>query len=425
MAKRTCSFCGQVKETELEPVITGPFKVNICMSCVLRYAADFGISDEFDERNSVNKTRLIPKEIKSYLDQHIIEQETAKKTLSVAVYNHYKRVMRDGNQVGAVSADELPKDLEEVRLTKGNILMVGPTGVGKTAIAEQIAEFLDVPFIVKDATTLTSAGYVGEDVESIIRSLWEAADRDVEKTERGIVVIDEVDKIARRGGGGGSSQGRDVGGEGVQQGLLKLIESTQVNIQADMGQVMSNKMVQIDTSNILFIFCGAFVGIEQLIQQRMSTGSIGFGAKKSQNKAKDKEYNDLIKGLSTQDLIKFGLIPEFIGRLAVVVPLESLSKEALKEILWKPKSSLIRQYQRLLNLNNIELEFTDEAMEVIVEDAIKRKAGARGLRSVIERIMLDIMYIAPDTEEGHKRCVVNEEVAKGLAKADIVLLESA
>ena len=262
---------------------------------------------------------------------------------------------------------------------------------------------------------------VGSDVW---RSLWEAADRDIDRTQRGIVVIDEVDKIARRGSGGGGSQGRDVGGEGVQQALLKLIESSQVNIQTDMGRVMRNELVQIDTSNILFIFCGAFVGIEQLIQQRMSPGSIGFGAQKSSS-SKDKDYNDLIQHIRTEDLIRFGLIPEFIGRLPVVVPLESLSKEALKAILWKPKSSLVRQYQRLLMLNNIELEFTEEAMDEIVEDAIKRKAGARGLRSVMERIMLDVMYRAPDTPDGQKRCIINENVVRGLEQPAIDTYEIA
>lgn len=403
MTQRICSFCQVSKHTEIEPVITGPFKVQICGNCVMKYAYHFELTDE-DASQKLKSQSSTPKDIKNYLDLHIIEQETAKKALSVAIYNHYKRI-----RITEKADEDQP---EEVKLTKGNILMVGPTGVGKTAIAEHIAELLDVPFIVKDATTLTSAGYVGEDVESIVRSLWEAADRDIDRTQRGIVVIDEIDKIARRGSGGGGSQGRDVGGEGVQQALLKLIESSQVNIQTDMGRVMRNELVQIDTSNILFIFCGAFVGIEQLIQQRMSPGSIGFGVQKS-NSSKDKDYNELIDKLRTEDLIKFGLIPEFIGRLPVVVPLNSLSKEALKEILWKPKSSLIRQYQRLLMLNNIELEFTEEAMDEIVDDAIKRKAGARGLRSVMERIMLDVMYRAPDTPEGQKRCIINGDVVKG------------
>lgn len=411
MTQRTCTFCQVSKHTEIDPVVTGPYQVRICSSCVNRYAHHFGLTTEL-EGDQTQAGSSTPKEIKGYLDEHIIEQDIAKKALSVAIYNHYKRIraFQEASDSGVAS---------EVKLTKGNILMVGPTGVGKTAIAEHIAKLLDVPFVVKDATTLTSAGYVGEDVESIIRSLWEAADRDVERTQRGIVVIDEVDKIARRGGGGGGSQGRDVGGEGVQQALLKLVENTQVNLQAETGRVVRNELIQIDTSNILFIFCGAFVGVEQLIQQRMSPGSIGFGAKVARTLNKDQDYNTLIKCLRTEDLIKFGLIPEFIGRLPVVVPLNSLSAEALKEILWKPKSSLIKQYQRLLMLNDVELEFTDEALDEIVKAAIKRKAGARGLRSIVEKIMLDVMYKAPDLPEGDKSCVITADVAKGEVEADI------
>ena len=417
MTQRTCSFCLMTKHTEVDPVITGPFQVRICAQCVQRYAHHFHLLDD-EGHESMGAESSTPKEIKAYLDQHIIEQETAKKALSVAIYNHYKRIRSTQEIVDSKSSSE-------VKLTKGNILMVGPTGVGKTAIAEHIAKLLDVPFIVKDATTLTSAGYVGEDVESIIRSLWESADRDIERTERGIVVIDEVDKIARRGSGGGSSQGRDVGGEGVQQALLKLVESTQINLQAEMGRVVRNELVQIDTSNILFIFCGAFVGIEQLIQQRMSPGSIGFGAKAKSASNKDHEYNELIPKLRTEDLIKFGLIPEFIGRLPVVVPLNSLSEDALKEILWKPKSSLIKQYQRLLSLNEVELAFTDDALDEVVKDAIKRKAGARGLRSIMEKIMLDVMYRAPDLPEGEKRCVIDAEVARGEREPSIEATEIA
>ena len=417
MTQRTCTFCLMSKHTEIDPVITGPFQVRICAQCVHRYAHHFNLLDhDLDDRETAESST--PKQIKAYLDQHIIEQDTAKKALSVAIYNHYKRIRATQESLDSKLGDE-------VRLTKGNILMVGPTGVGKTAIAEHIAKLLDVPFIVKDATTLTSAGYVGEDVESIIRSLWEAADRDIERTERGIVVIDEVDKIARRGSGGGSSQGRDVGGEGVQQALLKLVENTQVNLQAEMGRVVRNELVQVDTSNILFIFCGAFVGIEQLIQQRMSPGSIGFGAKAKGSSNKDQDYNELIQKLRTEDLIKFGLIPEFIGRLPVVVSLNSLSEEALKEILWKPKSSLIRQYQRLLSLNDVELEFTDDALDEIVKDAIKRKAGARGLRSIMEKIMLDVMYRAPDLPEGDKHCLIDAEVARGEREASIESAEIA
>ena len=412
MTQRKCTFCNKVKQTEVESMITGPFKVFICQSCVIRYAQHFGLEEVNDDEMAIRKAReATPREIKAHLDEHIIEQDWAKKALSVAIYNHYQRIRSlDGD-----CQDD--GELSEVRLTKGNILMVGPTGVGKTAMAERIAELLDVPFVVKDATTLTSAGYVGEDVESIVRSLWEAADRDVERTERGIVVIDEVDKIARRGAGNGSN-GRDVGGEGVQQALLKLIESNQVNIQADMGRMVRNELIQIDTTNILFIFCGAFVGIEQLIQRRMSPGAIGFGAQGSSGKSRDRDFNDLIKYLRTEDLTRYGLIPEFIGRLPVVVYLNSLSSTALRDILWKPKSSLIKQYQRLLTLSNIELEFTDDALDEVVQQAIKRKAGARGLRSVIEGVMLEVMYEAPDLPDD-TRCIINAEVVRGERSAII------
>lgn len=407
MTQRKCTFCNKVKQTEVEAMITGPFKVFICQSCIIRYAQQFGLEDEPETQGLQHHAKdATPKQIKAHLDEHIIEQEWAKKALSVAIYNHYKRIRALDH-----GEEDAQSEHSEVRLTKGNILMVGPTGVGKTAMAERIAELLDVPFIVKDATTLTSAGYVGEDVESIIRSLWEAADRDIERTERGIVVIDEVDKIARRGAGNGSN-GRDVGGEGVQQALLKLIESNQVNIQADVGRMVRNELIQVDTTNILFIFCGAFVGIEQLIQRRMSPGAIGFGAKSTSAGSKESDFNELIKHLRTEDLTRYGLIPEFIGRLPVIVHLNSLSFDALREILWKPKSSLIRQYQRLLTLSKVDLEFTDDALDEVVNLAMKRKAGARGLRSIIEGVMLEVMYDAPDLPAA-TRCVINAEVVRG------------
>ena len=305
-----------------------------------------------------------------------------------------------------------------VKLTKGNILMVGPTGVGKTALAERIAELLDVPFVVKDATTLTAAGYVGEDVETIIKSLWEAAGRDVERAARGIVVIDEVDKIARRGAS--SQSGRDVGGESVQQALLKLIESTHVNIQPEGGRMPRSAPIQVDTTNILFIVCGAFVGLDKLIERRKSPGSIGFGAQKgggstegsskARRSQKDLSYNELICDLQTEDLLKFGMIPEFMGRLPVVVYLEDLDEEALREVLWKPKDSLIKQYQHLFSLNDVELEFTPEAMLEVVRKAMTRKSGARGLRSVVEHMMLNVMYDLPD----------RADLAKVLIEADFV-----
>jgi ATP-dependent Clp protease ATP-binding subunit ClpX len=454
-------------------VITGPNKVIICHTCIYKYAHHFGLSTDEPE-DQLKGGQFTPKQIKTYLDEHIIGQDRAKKALSVAIYNHYKRVDLSGfteddedestdrmseqdssitsEESNSSESDEVLEDQErsdkmlaednssaagddnpsvmvskprapisidpDVRLTKGNILMVGPTGVGKTAIAERIAELLDVPFVVKDATTLTSAGYVGEDVESIIRSLWEAADRDIDQAQRGIVVIDEIDKVARRGSGGGGSSSRDVGGEGVQQALLKLIESNLVNIQADMGLAVRNELIQIDTTNILFIFCGAFVGLEQLIQRRMSPGSIGFGLRATPS-SKDRDYDKLIKHLRTDDLVSYGLIPEFIGRLPVLVPMSNLSAEAMREILWKPKSSLIRQYKRLMQLSKVDLEFTEDALDEVVEQAMKRKSGARGLRSVIERVMLKVMYDVPDLP-GANRCIIDAEVVRGDCDAQMI-----
>ncbi len=312
--------------------------------------------------------------------------------------------------------------MSPVRLSKGNILMVGPTGVGKTALAERIAALLDVPFVVKDATTLTAAGYVGEDVESVIKALWEAADRDVERAARGIVVIDEIDKIARRGAS--ASAGRDVGGEGVQQALLKLIESSQVSIQPTGGRAPRAEPIIVDTTHILFIFCGAFVGLDKLILQRMAPGSIGFGAANRaptpgvipRPSGKDAPYNELIKHLQTEDLLKFGMIPEFMGRMPIIVHLEELSEEAMVEVLWRPKSSLIHQYERLLSLNNIALELTEEAKRAVVRKAVGRKSGARGLRSVMESLMLNVMYELPDRPDISK-VIIDAEFVEGRRSA--------
>ena len=452
-------------------------QIRICFDCVIS-AKQSLTADELFEAEQTERKLLKPKEIKAYLDEHIIGQDIAKKALSVAVYNHYKRlddiaILEELNQVtpqldaetrvflskrfeeeglpdldegleleGAAlagepsSGGELDGDAEAqgaqealdqrallrqealnnpVRLSKGNILMVGPTGVGKTALAERIAELLDVPFVVKDATTLTAAGYVGEDVESIIKTLWESADRDVERTARGIVVIDEIDKIARRGAS--SQSGRDVGGESVQQSLLKLIEGTQVNIQPEGGRMPRSEPIQVDTTHILFILCGAFVGLDKLIQRRMSPGSIGFGVKAETERerrlgARDPSYNDVIPELQTEDLLKYGMIPEFMGRLPVVVYLEDLDEDALVEILWKPKTSIVKQYQHLFSLNDVELEFTEAAMREVVRKAMKRKSGARGLRSVIEGMMLDLMYELPDRAE-LARVIIDEDFVRG------------
>jgi len=386
-----CSFCGK-EAVEVRKLITGP-QVHICDECVALCNEILAQDGTGDVRDGQDQQGLKPRDIKAYLDEHIIGQEAAKKSIAVATYNHYKRIDAPGD--------------DEVELFKGNILMVGPTGCGKTAIAQALAKLLDVPFVVADATCLTEAGYVGEDVESIIKSLWIAADRDVDRAARGIIVIDEIDKIARKGDMPSST--RDVGGEGVQQALLKMIESDKVTIYPDGARTRPQKeIIQIDTTHILFILCGAFVGIEKLIQRRMAQSSIGFGAE-IRSSASDADYNLLIHEITAEDFIKYGLIPEFMGRLPVVVPFESLDEEALYEILWKPKNSLIKQYKRLFELEKVGLRFTPEAMRAIVKEAVARKSGARGLRSILEEVMLDIMYEIPDLDNV-RECVINEDV---------------
>jgi len=386
-----CSFCGK-EAIEVRKLITGP-QVHICDECVTLCNEILAQDGRGEVHEGTVRRDLKPKDIKAYLDEHIIGQEIAKKGIAVAVYNHYKRI--DG-----------PTD-EDVQLFKGNILMVGPTGSGKTAIAQALARLLDVPFVVADATCLTEAGYVGEDVESIIKSLWIAADRDVERAGRGIVVIDEIDKIARKGDGPSST--RDVGGEGVQQALLKMIESSKVTIYPDGARSRPQKeIIQVDTTNILFILCGAFVGIEKIIQRRQAGKSIGFGAE-VQPRQSDADYNRLIPHVTSEDFIKFGLIPEFMGRLPVTVPFESLTEDALYEILWKPKNSLVKQYKKLFELEKVSLRFTPEAMRAIVREAVTRKSGARGLRAITEEIMLEIMYELPDMVDV-RECVIHEGV---------------
>ncbi len=386
-----CSFCGK-EAIEVRKLITGP-GVHICDECVALCNEILAQDSAGDVSEGPDRRDLRPKDIKLFLDEHIIGQEQAKKVISVAVYNHYKRINH---------ADD-----GDVQLFKGNILMAGPTGSGKTAIAQALAKLLDVPFVVTDATSLTEAGYVGEDVESIIKSLWIAADRDVERASRGIVVIDEIDKLARRGDGGAST--RDVGGEGVQQALLKVIESNKVTIYPDGARTRPQKeLIQIDTTHVLFILCGAFVGIEKLIQKRKSPGSIGFGATPRRRRKED-DYNALIGEVTAEDFMKYGLIPEFMGRVPVTVPFQQLDEDALYAILWQPKNSLVKQYKKLFELEGVNLRFTPEAMRGIVREAIARKSGARGLRAILEEIMLDIMYDLPDLEDV-RECVITERV---------------
>ena len=387
-----CSFCGK-SQREVKKLIAGP-TVYICDECI--HLCNDIIAEEAQERTQHEQIDLPPpKEIKEFLDRYVVGQDQAKKVLAVAVYNHYKRINSRGDNSG-------------VELAKSNVLLVGPTGTGKTLLAQSLARFLKVPFTVADATTLTEAGYVGEDVESIIQNLLAAADNDIEKAERGIVYLDEIDKVARRGEG--PSMTRDVSGEGVQQGLLKLVEGSKANVtprgSKKYGQQEST--IQIDTSNILFICGGAFVGLEAIIERRIGKKSMGFGAEVRAG-AKNRRLGDTLREVVTQDLIHFGLIPEFVGRLPVTATLSDMSEDDLITILTQPKNALVKQYQKLFALEGVKLSFTDGALRATSREAIQRKAGARGLRAILEQAMLDIMYEVPYLD-GVVECVITEEV---------------
>lgn len=387
-----CSFCGK-SQREVKKLIAGP-TVYICDECI--HLCNDIIAEEAQERTQHEQIDLPPpREIKEFLDRYVVGQDQAKKVLAVAVYNHYKRINSRGDNSG-------------VELAKSNVLLVGPTGTGKTLLAQSLARFLKVPFTVADATTLTEAGYVGEDVESIIQNLLAAADNDIEKAERGIVYLDEIDKVARRGEG--PSMTRDVSGEGVQQGLLKLVEGSKANItprgSKKYGQQEST--IQIDTSNILFICGGAFVGLEAIIERRIGKKSMGFGAEVRAS-AKNRRLGDTLREVVTQDLIHFGLIPEFVGRLPVTATLSDMSEDDLITILTQPKNALVKQYQKLFALEGVKLGFTDGALRATSREAIQRKAGARGLRAILEQAMLDIMYEVPYLD-GVVECVITEEV---------------
>ena len=404
-----CSFCGKTQE-EVKKIVAGP-GVYICNECVdvCKNIVEENYENEEDVKYTLDDEYYLPSpaEIKDILDDYVIGQEDAKKTLAVAVYNHYKRINSE-------------EKIDDVEIQKSNVLLLGPTGCGKTLLAQTLAKILKVPFAIADATTLTEAGYVGEDVENILLKLIQAADYDIELAEKGIIYIDEIDKITRKSEN--PSITRDVSGEGVQQSLLKIIEGTTASVPPQGGRKHPHQeFIQINTTNILFICGGAFEGIDKIINDRVGKKAIGFGAKIESKKEIDK-YK-IYEQLLPQDLLKFGLIPEFVGRLPIVTTLKELDRESLIKIVTEPKNALVKQYKKLFELDNVELEFEKEALELIVDKAIERNTGARGLRSIIEEIMRDIMFEIPSNPKIEK-CIITKETVVNKEKPTLIINEN-